>query len=86
MELDKKCQRLLGERYPDTCLFGNIWDLVKDGHKLARRKRLLRPGMIEFRSHAPCLIHGRECKLPDFSGMVAILGAPCVLFSRPLGA
>ena len=76
-------QKVILSLYPDCCLFGNIFDLIKNGDKVPQKK-LLDPKKIKFRARAHCLAHGKECDLPDFNDLAVTLGAPCVLFSKHL--
>ena len=84
VEKDKNCQKLLMKRYPDECLFGDIFDLIHLRGGKPSSTKLIDPHKISFKKKAPCLTHGKLCPVPDFESMLALLGAPCVLFSRLL--
>lgn len=71
-------------RYPDECLFGDIFGLIHLRGGKPSSTKLMDPHTISFKQKAPCLTHGKLCPVPDFADMLALLGAPCVLFSRLL--
>ena len=72
------------KRYPDECLFGDIFDLIHLRGGTPSSTKLTDPRKISCKHKAPCLTHGKLCPVPDFEDMLALLGAPFVLFSRLL--
>jgi len=81
VEKDRDCQKLIQELYPSDCLFTDVFNLIHGGDKVSRTKTL-DPRKIQFKKTSFCAIHGRECEIPDFSDLLVVLGAPCILFSR----
>ena len=82
VEKDAQCQKLLAQEFPNECLFTDLFDLMVGGDQIDNTA-LLDPKDIKFRSSAQCKSHGKKCRLPAFKDLLTILGAPCVLFSRP---
>lgn len=79
VEIDKKCQDWILNMYPDSCLFSDMFDLIKNE---VPEHELLEVSKVKFTKSAWCLAHEQECPVHIDDTMLCVLGMPCVLFSR----
>ncbi|CAK9035320.1 unnamed protein product [Durusdinium trenchii] len=79
VEIDKGCQKLITSQHPESCVFGDILELVSNPPD----EDEWTPTKLNLVKKAWCVQHHKECKLPvgPAENDCALLGAPCILFS-----